>query len=301
MLLPSLYVCSRLSFFDSQHFQVESESRVKPPRIWWCPTGPLAFLPIHAAGIYVQGKGIPKECLSHFAVSSYIPTVNALLKTSESNSVGKRGDVPTGLLIVSQHNTPGQKPIPCAADEAKKITKQLEQRGISSISLDDQKGTVDGLLKAMTSLPCIHLACHASQNMINPLKSSIHLYDGPLELSEIMKKNLVHSDFAFLSACQTSTGDENLPEEVVHLAAGMLAAGYRSVVGTMWSIFDKHGPDIAEYFYESLLDDATNEGRKIDGSGAARALHHAMQRFREKSSDLPNSLLAWVPYIHIGI
>ena len=20
--------------------------------IWWCPTGPLAFLPLHAAGIY---------------------------------------------------------------------------------------------------------------------------------------------------------------------------------------------------------------------------------------------------------
>ena len=31
------------------------ESDAKPPRIWWCPTGPLAFLPIHAAGIYKEG------------------------------------------------------------------------------------------------------------------------------------------------------------------------------------------------------------------------------------------------------
>lgn len=23
-----------------------------PQRIWWCPTGSLAFLPIHAAGLY---------------------------------------------------------------------------------------------------------------------------------------------------------------------------------------------------------------------------------------------------------
>ncbi len=38
----------------------------------------------------------------------------------------------------------------------------------------------------------------------------------------------------------------------VHLAAGMLAAGYRSVVGTnqMWSIIDQHGGDMAEFFYE---------------------------------------------------
>jgi len=59
-----------------------------------------------------------------------------------------------------------------------------------------------------------------------PLRSSIHLYDGPLELSEIMKKNLCNSNFAFLSACQTSKGDAKLPEEVVHLASGMLAACY---------------------------------------------------------------------------
>jgi len=85
----------------------------------------------------------------------------------------------------------------------------------------------------MEEFPCIHLACHASQHTKTPLKSSIHLYDGPLELSEIVKKNLRKADFAFLSACQTSKGDTNLPEEVVHLASGMLTAGYRSVVGTM--------------------------------------------------------------------
>ena len=239
--------------------------------------------------------------MSDFAVSSYIPMVNVLLKTSKSNSVEKHGDVPSRFMIVSQPNTPGQSPIPFAADEAKRISKQLEKRQISSVTLDDQQGTVDGLLKAMESFPCIHLACHANQNMKNPLKSSIHLHDGPLDLSEIMKKNLLYSDFAFLSACQTSMGDENLPEEVVHLAAGMLAAGYRSVVGTMWSIFDRYGPDLAEFFYESFLEDATDEGSRIDGTGAAQALHNATQRLRIQLADSPESLLAWVPYIHIGI
>jgi CHAT domain-containing protein len=89
----------------------------------------------------------------------------------------------------------------------------------------------------MDQFPCIHLACHASQNVTDPLESSIYLYDGLLKLSEIMKKNLKNSDFAFLSACQTSKGNEKLLEEVVHLTSGMLAAGYWSVVGTMWSIY----------------------------------------------------------------
>ena len=60
----------------------------------------------------------------------------------------------------------------------------------------------------MESFPeSVHLACHASwQNLEKPLNSGIHLHDGVLELSAITKKNLPNADFAFLSACQTSTG-----------------------------------------------------------------------------------------------
>ena len=285
------------SLFNLQVPDTNSESCAKLPRVWWCPTGPLAFLPIHAAGTYVRSKSMPNQCLSDFVVSSYLPTVYDLRETSESN----RGDAPTGLLIVSQPNTPRKTEILGAADEANKVARQLEKRGISSITLGNQSGTVEGVLRAMASFPSIHLACHASQNTTSPLKSSIYLHDGPLELSEIMKKNLPYSNFAFLSACQTSTGDKNLPEEVVHLAAGMLAAGYRSVVGTMWSISDRHGANLAEFFYKSLLDTPTNDGAKIEGARAARALHCATKHFRDKTSDSLDSLLVWVPYIHIGV
>ncbi|KAJ6529941.1 hypothetical protein DFH09DRAFT_934658, partial [Mycena vulgaris] len=41
-----------------------------------------------------------------------------------------------------------------------------------------------------------------------------------------------------LSACQTARGAKGLQEESVHLAAGMLLAGYRGVIATMWSIMD---------------------------------------------------------------
>ena len=84
--------------------------------------------------------------------------------------------------------------------------------------------TVNYVLESMEKFSCIHLACHASQYAEIPLKSSIHLYDGPLELSEIIKKNLHNFDFAFLSACQTSQGNVRLPEEVVHFASGMLGS-----------------------------------------------------------------------------
>jgi len=204
--------------------------------------------------------------------------------------------------MVSQPNTPGMSEIPFAKDEVEKIETQLKGQGIPLSTLVNEMATVNHLLDSMERFPCIHLACHAAQNMIDPLKSSFYLHDGQLRLSEIMKKNLSNSNFAFLSACQTSKGAENLSEEVVHLASGMLAAGYRNVVGTMWSIIDEHGPDLAEYFYESLLGAAaTNETPTIDGSHSSRALHDATQRLRKKVSESPDSFLVWVPYIHIGI
>jgi len=145
--------------------------------------------------------------------------------------------------------------------------------------LDNHAATVESVLQSMELYPSIHLACHASQNLEKPLSSGIHLHNGVLELSAITKKNLPNANFAFLSACQTSTGDENLPEEAVHLAAGMLAAGYQSVVAMMWSIFDVHAPCVAESFYESLLGDGQDEGRqRLDGISMARALHYATQQ-----------------------
>ncbi|KAF8891114.1 CHAT domain-containing protein [Gymnopilus junonius] len=213
------------------------DDNTRLPRIWWCPTGPFAFLPIHAAGIYYHGKSTPGTCLADFAVSSYIPTLSTLTRLR---------------------------------------------------SRDDPCTTKKGILLEIT----------------NPLESGIHLYDGPLKLSEIMKKNLANADLAFMSACQTSTGDENLPEEVVHLAAGMLAAGYRSVVATMWSISDQHAPQLAETFYENLLNNDESEvlgGAQLNGKHAARALHVATRRLRERLGDSTEALLAWIPYIHVGI
>ena len=51
--------------------------------VWWSLTGPLAFLPIHAAGLYGAAHSlVPGSRLSDYVVSSYIPTLSALLKGS---------------------------------------------------------------------------------------------------------------------------------------------------------------------------------------------------------------------------
>ena len=276
---------------------------LNPGRIWWCPTGPLAFLPLHAAGIYGKPgdkQSLPGSSIFDFAVSSYTPTVSALLRAVKTSQIDVHPPS-TKLLIISQPNTPGCSPIKCTTKEMNVIWKIMEPKLCKSLRLEGEVATVSRVQQEMASHPSIHFACHASQNVKNPLKSAFYLHDGRLELADIMKQSIANCELAFLSACQTSTGDETLSEEAVHLAAGMLAVGYRSVVATMWSIRDEYGPVVAEGFYKDLIEKGTTLGRPgFDSINAARALHRAILIVRQQVGDTEQGLLTWVPYVHFG-
>ncbi|KAG8825580.1 hypothetical protein FRC19_011112 [Serendipita sp. 401] len=140
----------------------------------------------------------------------------------------------------------------------------------------------------------LHLACHGTQNPTDPTKSALLLHDGKLTLEEIIRLNLPHAEFAFLSACQTMTGDENLSDEAVHIAGGMSLAGYRSVVATMWSIEDELAPKVADEFYARLFQDE----ERPDNRKAAEALHFSVKKLREEG-DI--EMLSWIPFVHLGI
>jgi len=173
-------------------------------------------------------------------------------------------------------------------------------RSLSSC-LEAELATVSQVKLEMASHGSIHFACHASQDVDNPLRSGFYLHDGRLELADIMQQRIPYCDLAYLSACQTSTGDEKLSEEAVHIAAGMLAVGYRSVVATMWSIKDSAGPVVAERFYKYLMDQGSSARQlELDGTRAAHALHYAIQGIRKPSGDTEQDLLTWVPYVHFG-
>jgi CHAT domain-containing protein len=164
-------------------------------------------------------------------------------------------------------------------------------------SLFGKLATTESVIEGMKERSWVHMACHAVQDTSEPIRSAFCLGNGNLTLSNIITKSFPHADFAFLSACQTATGDENLSEEAVHLAAGMLAAGYRSVIATMWSIMDEDAPLVATEVYSHLV-----QGPEPDSTRAAHALHHAVRRLREKLEESGKpSFLSWVPFIHVGM
>jgi CHAT domain-containing protein len=266
------------------------------PRIWWCPTGPLSFLPIHAAGDY---SGAHPECLLDYAVSSYTPNVTALNRLFEERC--SIDDSFVGLFLTSQPDAVITSPIPGTTREVQKISATALEQGVMVLTLEGDEVSPEECLDYLEHFSSVHLACHGSQNMESPLLSKFFFHRGTLDLSTIIQKDLKNADLAFLSACQTSTGDEKLCEEAVHLAAGMLAAGYRRVVGTMWSIGDATGQRVAVDFYDYLFKHrAKGSGNRFDGSLSAYALHHAVQELRKTTGDSERALLAWLPFVHFG-
>ncbi|CAE6418780.1 unnamed protein product [Rhizoctonia solani] len=253
------------------------------PRITWCPTGSLSFLPLHAAGDYSQ----PRCRVFDYAVSSYTPTLTALLAgTPRSLTQDCR------VLAIGLASTPGHSSLPSTTQELACVKAQTGIK-MEYLQLTNEQATTAAVLEAMEQHDWVHLACHAHQNVNNATKSGFFLHNGTLDLSAINQRSFKNKGLAFLSACETATGDEKLPDEAIHLASGMLMAGYPSVIATMWSVVDQDASFVADKVYAQLMRDM-----KIGNGEAGRALHYAIAGLREKVGE--KEFGRWVPYIHIG-
>ncbi|QRV95486.1 CHAT domain protein [Ceratobasidium sp. AG-Ba] len=251
------------------------------PHVTWCTSGEMSFLPLHAAGL---SNGSPK--ISDIVVSSYAPTLTSLILHNMPPCTQ------SGLVAVGPEASTEQTTLPKTADELKVISKYKTITSYNELKGD--AATVDATLAAMQENSWVHLACRAVQDNLNPNQSAFHLYGGKLTLEEISRRRFKNKGLAFLSVCQTATGDRGLSDEATHLATGMLMAGYPSVIGTMWSIIDEDAPLVADIVYSELLKDG-----KMDHTASARALHKAVKALREKVGE--KEIERWAPFIHVGV
>ena len=201
------------------------------------------------------------------------------------------------LLVVRQPPSDGLCPLPGVAIELENISAIIRNSTSSHTTtlLESSIGTVEEVLGLMKEADWVHFACHGVQDTSDPTNSGLCLADGRrLKLRDMIALSRPHGGLAFLSACQTAMGDERLTDEAIHVAAGMLFAGYGGVIGTMWSISDKLAPEVARDVYEQLFRNNTQP----DYREAARALHKAIERLRDGGK---TTFATWLPFIHVGL
>ncbi|KAG8218920.1 hypothetical protein J3R82DRAFT_4628 [Butyriboletus roseoflavus] len=253
-------------------------------RIWWCPTAEFSLLPLHAAGPYRKGQ----QNLANIYISSYTPTLTALIRA-------RRHDLPHSapnekhFVGIGQAKAEGENELVSVGAELATIEQCVD--GLATFThIEGEESCIARITEELRKNEWVHFACHGIPNRKQPFESAFALHDGRFTIERIIRCQLENAQFAYLSACHTTVGDEDSPDEVMHLASAMQFAGFRSVIGTMWAVDDGETNKITSVFYNNMKD----ESGRLDHTRAALALNKTMK----KLVDIPFDQR--ILYIHLG-
>jgi tetratricopeptide (TPR) repeat protein len=265
------------------------------PRVWWCVSGFLSFLPLHAAGYHASRSEPEPRTVIDRVVSSYIPTIRSLSYAQRPRAAPAEAEpgAAAGLkatdrvLVVAMPRTPEADDLPGAGWEAAVISGRLP--GQVTV-LADAAATYETVLAALPGARWAHFACHGFSSLADPSASRLLLTDHrqrPLTVADVARQRLGDAELACLSACSTAQPGGRLTDEAIHLAAAFQLAGYRQVIGTLWPIGDRHAVEITADLYGTLP--ATGD--------AASAVHATVRRMRRRWAGLPS---VWASHIQVG-
>jgi tetratricopeptide (TPR) repeat protein len=265
------------------------------PRIWWCPVGVAAALPLHAAGHHDDPADCPggRRTVLDRVVSSYTPTLLALRAASSGAATvptGDAGEAPIApAVIITVPDIPGAE-LRGAEREAGTLGPLLPGALVLSSPTRAQ------VLEALPQYRIAHFACHGLADRERPGQSQLLLADhaiAPLTVADVVRLDL-SADLAYLSACRTGVTAPQLADEALHLTGAFHLAGYRQVIGTLWPVDDLAAADLAVDVYSRLTNNASTQP---DTKRAAEALHHAVRTLRDRQPATPT---LWAPYTHTG-
>ncbi|WP_329092693.1 CHAT domain-containing protein [Actinomadura citrea] len=257
------------------------------PRLWWCLSGLMSFLPVHAAGYHGTMADAAPETVVDRVVCSTAPTVRALAHARRGPADAVRpGD--DRAVAVAMPRTPGTRSdLPGAEAEAALIGRRFP--GPVDV-LTGSSATHGAVLSALPKARWAHFACHGHSDLADPSSSHLLLVDHqtrPLTVTDLAGLRLDGAELAFLSACSTARPGARLADEAIHLASAFQLAGYRHVIGTLWPIGDRHAVDIADLVYTAVA----------DGGDVAGAVHAATRQMRDRWPDYPS---VWASHVHVG-
>jgi CHAT domain-containing protein len=257
------------------------------------------------------------------AVSSYTTSIRALVKARRDALAP-----PSKALLVSAANTPACRSLRHATDEIKEVGVLLASKDISSIPLQDAQAGKQKVLGHLAACQIFHYAGHGLEHPSDPLRSALLLHDWKADMmmvSDVLDLHLAQARpfLAYLSACETGqASNQRLQDESIHLVGAYQLAGFRHVVGTLWSVYDWASVEMATMTYQNLL-----RGALTDDS-VPRGLHRAAWELRrlgfEGGSDADERKMkvcdsedeldaggwederdrksrSWVPFAHFGV
>ena len=175
--------------------------------------------------------------MSDFFVSSYTPSLGALLDA-------RARPTPTEIKIlaaIQPNPRSGWSYLPEVKKELEEIVQSVPPEHLLHLGdldrpdFDGTHTTVKNVIDKLPEAGVLHLACHGTQDMADPLSSGFILANGErLTVEELIKHRFPNAHTAILSACHTASNDTEQPDESVNLASAMLFLGFQSILATKW-------------------------------------------------------------------
>jgi CHAT domain-containing protein len=246
-------------------------------RVWWCPTGPLTLIPLHAAAD-LRSPAPQRDALARIT-SSATSTLSALLDARARTTAA-----PERILVVGVSHPEGLPPLPGVPGEVETVRTHAAP---APNVLTGPEATVDRVLQDLPEHAWLHVAGHGHQDLADPSNSGLSLHDRRLTVTELTGLRLDNAQFAFLSACEASAATR-IPDEAIHPAAALQFAGFRHVVATLWPIPDQTGTELTGALYSAIGTDA---------DAAPSALREAVRQVRSRHPYEPTT---WASYVHWG-
>jgi CHAT domain-containing protein len=131
----------------------------------------------------------------------------------------------------------------------------------------------------------IHIATHGNFRQDNPMFSGIRLGTNYFSLYDLYQLK-IEADLVTLSGCATGMNVVTAGDELLGLIRGLLYAGARSLLLTLWDVHDRSTAEFMTSFYRRLQ----------EGQEKATALQGAMIDLRSR---YPHPYY-WAPFTLVG-
>ncbi len=231
------------------------------------PHGPFHFMPSHL--LTKRGRMLVED----FTVTT-IPSMEMLQIT----------DRPIDIKTGAAYGMSFQGGEPFGLSELKNAVNEVERvaRALNTKPKVDADATEERFMEDLVKHNAVHIATHGALNLDAPFFQYLLLTpsatsDGMLHAHELLTHDLSHVELITLSACETLLGRTDAYDNPRGLAAALLLAGVKTIVGTLWEVRG----DTSRAFFVTLYQGLMQGLSRRDAFRAAQ--NDVRKRFPEPS------------------
>jgi CHAT domain-containing protein len=209
-------------------------------------SGPLATVPLHAAR---WGTGTDALVVADRAAVTYAPS--AILHGASLRRLAAQPSDSPWLVAVADPE-PLTDPLPGSRTEVAEITRHFgeDHRHIAT----GDSATVAFVSTYAPTASFLHLACHASGDLLDHDASFVALADGDLPLARLAALGGFAARLTVLSACESGVSDiTDAADEAYSMASVALASGSAAVIASLWPVDDYATALLMTRLYEVLF------------------------------------------------